>query len=141
MLQLSSLCLFRGLWICLLWCHVVTTYKTNFCHSLHLRSHKYFLVSCRPEDRIHCCLHRAKPATAIAATALLSHACRSSVPRCPPGSPPCSTLWRSAILNSRYSSVIRTSSPLAQELRELFGKFVHALEYCCEPGHKVFCTR
>jgi len=106
----------------------------------------FIFIYCRPEDWSHrClhCLHRAKPAAAIAATVLLPHACRSSDPRCPPGSPPCSTRWRSAILSSQYSSVIRTSSPLAQELRELSGEFIHGcrilLSGCIEDVFQIIC--
>lgn len=92
----------------------------------------------RPEDqRNHCLyrLHRAKPSAAsTAATVLLPYACRSLAPRCPQGSPPCSTLWRSAILNSQYLNVIRTSNPSAQELRESCGECIHNLGMllpCC----------
>lgn len=95
----------------------------------------------RPEDRSNHCLyrlHRAKPSAAsTAATVLLPYACRSLAPRCPQGSPPCSTLWRSAILNSQYLNVIRTSSPSAQELRESCGECIHNLWIllpCCTQG-------
>jgi len=99
------------------------------------------IVYFRPEDRSNhhlYRLHRAKPPAAFtAATVLLPYACRSLAPRCPQGSPPCSTLWRSAILNSQYLNVIRTSSPSAQELRESCGECVHNLGIllpCCMQG-------
>lgn len=101
----------------------------------------FTFVYFRPEDRSHRCLyrlHRAKPSAAsTAATVLLPHACRSLAPRCLQGSPPCSTLWRSAILNSQYSNVTRISSLSARELKELCGECIHNLESCCHAVQKV----
>lgn len=51
-------------------------------------------------------------------------ACRSSALRCPPGSPPCSTLWRSETPSSPFSSATRTSNLSVQEPRALCGQYL-----------------
>lgn len=134
----------KGFWFNTYWSllliHLLHTFAA--CRIVSVFAFVYF----RPEDRSnHClyCLHRAKPSAAsTAATVLLPYACRSLAPRCPQGSPPCSTLWRSAILNSQYLNVIRTSSPSVQELRESCGECVNNLRIllsCFMQGSWVIC--
>lgn len=57
-------------------------------------------------------------------------ACRSSALRCPPGSPPCSTLWRSETPSSPFSSATRTLNLSVQEPRALCGQYLFITLLC-----------